>query len=82
MSRTWKYFLKDVGKISLMMLSFSIYYSVLTYIAVRMEWKEGSEVVIYFVSLILVFGLNWLWEDAKRKVQIENEQMMRDIKGK
>jgi len=82
MSRTWKYFLKSLGKISLMIVSFSIYYSFLSYIAVRMEWDEGSELAIYFISLFLVFGLIWMWEDAKRKVQIENQVMLRDIKGK
>jgi len=82
MSRTWKYFLKSLGKISLMIVSFSIYYSFLSYIAVRMEWDEGSAIAIYFISLFLVFGLSWMWEDAKRKVQIENQVMLRDIKGK
>ena len=81
MPRVWKYFFKNLaGPVFAASYLFGV-----TISAVRLEeLYEGGGLltVLVFIALpVLVYLIHDMWRDAKQKVERENRDMMRNIKG-
>ncbi len=82
MSRVWKHFLKNLAWPT----GFAVYLIAViigaTYLESLFE-GSGLAVVITFVCLpMLAYLVRDMWRDAKEKVEQENRDMMRTLKGK
>ena len=82
MSRVWKHFLKNIS------LPFGImaYVLLVTVGAQYLNHNYGDSVgLLFFGATFVIPILSWLirdmWRDAKEKVEDENRDMMRRIKG-
>lgn len=81
MNRVWKHFFKNLS----WPLGFVSYFIIVSIGASYAEdvFFGGAIVVsvIFFVLPMLVWLVRDMWRDAKQKVEWENEDMMRRIKG-
>ena len=82
MSRVWKQFLKNLAwPVGFATYLFSVATGA-TYIE-TLYVGGGLLVVVLFVALpVAIYLIRDMWRDAKQKVEWENEQMMRSLKGK
>ena len=82
MSRVWKHFLKNLAwPVGFATYLFSVATGA-TYIE-TLYVGGGLLVVVLFVALpVAIYLIRDMWRDAKQKVEWENEQMMRSLKGK
>jgi hypothetical protein len=82
MPRVWKHFFKNLAG----PVGFAAYIFAVMVGAEYAEtlFKGGAiVVVVLFVCLpVLVYLVRDMWLDAKRKVKWENEDLLRDLKGK
>jgi hypothetical protein len=82
MPRVWKHFFKNLA----WPVGFATYlFSVATGATYIETLYVGGAivVVVLFVCLpVLVYLVRDMWLDAKRKVKWENEDLLRDLKGK
>jgi hypothetical protein len=81
MNRVWKHFLKNLA----WPVGFATYlFSVVTgatYIE-TLYVGGGLLVVVLFVALpVAIYLIRDMWRDAKQKVEWENEDLLRKIKG-
>ena len=82
MNRVWKEFLKNLA----WPVGIAVYVWSVIALAVYVEKNiyEGGAIIValLFIALpIIVYLIRDMWQDAKRKVEWENEQMMRSLKG-
>ena len=82
MNRVWKHFLKNLAwPVGIAFYMFAVVTGA-TYANTLYE-NAGVGVILSFVVLpILVYLVRDMWLDAKRKVEWENEEMIRTLKGK
>jgi hypothetical protein len=82
MNRVWKHFLKNLAwPVGAATYLFSVITGS-TYIETLYE-GGGLLVVVLFIALpVAVYLIRGMWLDAKRKVEWENEDMLRSLKGK
>lgn len=81
MNRVWKYFLKSLAKPLVAM-------AYILFVMINGVWLEqyytgavALSISIFIVMPLMASMLRDMWLDAKRKVDFENEQMLRKIKG-
>jgi tetrahydromethanopterin S-methyltransferase subunit E len=81
MNRVWKYFLKSLAK-PLAGLSY-ILVVVLSGVWVEQYYIGAGalSISIFIVMPLMVLLLRDMWRDAKEKVERENKEMMRTLKG-
>jgi hypothetical protein len=82
MNRVWKQFLKNLA----WPVGIAVYVWSVIALAIYVEKNivDGGAylVALLFIALpTLVYLIRDMWLDAKRKVEWENEQMMRTLKG-
>ena len=82
MPRVWKHFLKNLAWPA----GFASY---MFFVVVGAEYADtlfeggGLMVAVLFVCIpIAVYLIRDMWRDAKQKVEWENEEMLRTLKGK
>ena len=81
MNRVWKHFFKNLAG----PVGAATYILAIVFLAVQVETKihGGGALVISMFLVLPVLG--WLvldmWRDAKEKVERENDEMMRRLKG-
>lgn len=81
MSRVWKHFLKNLAWPA-GAASYIVAVSLGAAYADTLFKGSGFAVAFVFVFLpILVYLIRDMWRDAKDKVERENRELMRDIKG-
>ena len=82
MSRVWKHFLKNLA----WPVGFAAYiFAVIVGAEYADTLFEGGALVIAVLFIcvpITVYLVRDMWRDAKEKVKWENEDLLRDIKGK
>ena len=83
MNRVWKQFLKNLAWPA----GIAVYVWGVIALAIYVEKNmyEGGTIIValLFIALpTLVFLIRDMWLDAKRKVEWENRELMRNIKGK
>ena len=84
MSRVWKQFLKNLA----WPVGIAVYVWGVIALAVYVEkniYEDGGAVLValLFIALpMIVYLIRDMWLDAKRKVEYENLELMRNIKGK
>lgn len=81
--RVWRYFLTYIGKglifLCGVIISMLVLDLVLDYFTVDKELRTPIWFVVYFVGL----GIWFMWDEAKRKVELENIKLLSTIdKGK
>lgn len=82
MSRVWKQFLKNLAWPA----GIAVYVWSVIALAVYVEKSmyEGGAIIVALVFIALpalVYMIRDMWLDAKRKVEWENREMMRTLKG-
>lgn len=81
MNRVWKHFLKNLAW-PFGFVAYIIAVSIGAAYADSMFKGGGLIVITLFIALpLLVYLIRDMWRDAKQKVEWENEEMMRRIKG-
>ena len=83
MNRVWKQFLKNLAWPG----GIAVYVWGVIALAVYVEKNmyEGGTIIVALLFIVLpalVFLIRDMWLDAKRKVEWENRELMRNIKGK
>ena len=82
MPRVWKHFLKNLA----WPVGIAVYiFSVATggvYFETQFEGGAMLTVLIFIALPMVVYLVHDMWQDAKRKVEWENDEMMRRIRGK
>jgi hypothetical protein len=81
MNRHWKYFLKSLAK---PLAAMAYVLAVIINGAWFEQYYTGAgalSISIFIVMPLMASLLRDMWLDAKRKVDFENEQMLRKIKG-
>ena len=84
MSRVWKQFLKNLAWPAGTAIYVWSVIALAVYVEKNIYEDSGAALVaLFFIALpILVYMIRDMWLDAKRKVEWENEEMMRTLKGK
>ena len=82
MTRVWKHFLKNlVWPAGIAVYVWGVI-ALSLYVEKNMSESAGALVALMFIVLpILVYIIRDMWLDAKRKVDWENREMLRTIKG-
>ena len=82
MPRVWKHFLKNLAwPVGIAAYIFSVATGGV-YLETRFEGGAMLTVLIFIVLPMVVYLVHDMWQDAKRKVEWENDEMMRRIRGK
>ena len=81
--RVWRYFLTYIGKglvfLTAVLISMLVLDLVLGYFAVDKDLRTPIWFVVYFGTI----AIWWTWDEAKRKVELENIKILNTIdKGK
>ena len=74
MNRVWKHFIVGPG-------GFMLYVAVVTALSLAFPAGEIVIPVVFILLPFLAFILGWFWQEAKRKVEWENREMMHSLKG-
>ena len=81
MSRTLKYFLKNLAKLALVCSAMFAYLYVATALITGFfDIEYGNAVFVSFALFASVFMIEMLWSNAKHRVQMENMDLIRKIK--
>ena len=82
MNRVWKQFLKNLAwPAGIAVYVFGVI-PLSLYVEKNISESAGALVALMFIALpILVYIIRDMWRDAKRKVDWENREMLRIIKG-
>ena len=82
MNRVWKHFLKNLAWPAGIAVYAGSVIALSLYVEKNMSQSAGALVALMFIALpILVYIIRDMWLDAKRKVDWENREMLRTIKG-
>lgn len=82
MSRVWKHFLKNIA----WPFGIIVYVLLISTVSQYLNQNYAPGIALLFFGITFVFPiLGWIvrdmWRDAKEKVEEENRDMMRRIKG-
>lgn len=82
MNRVWKQFLKNLAWPTGIAVYVWGVIALSLYVEKNMSESGGALVALMFIALpILVYIIRDMWRDAKRKVEWENREMLRTLKG-
>ena len=82
MNRVWKEFLKNLAwPVGIAVYVWSVV-ALAVYVEINMYEGGAIIVALLFIALpMIVYLIRDMWLDAKRKVEWENREMMRTLKG-
>lgn len=77
--RVWRYFLTYIGKgliaITAVVISMLVLDLILEYFAIDKDLRTPIWFIVYFGTL----AIWWTWDEAKRKVDLENINLLKTI---